>query len=67
MARNCLHDTAAKMYSGPKVDAYSRELAAVAQINVGLIQPVFPRRGEHIQGHGIFEGPCLMRHIRWDT
>ena len=39
-------------------------LTAVAQIGVGLVEPVFPRRIENIEVDGIFEGPGFVRNVR---
>src|SRR6267142_2258448 len=47
--------------------AACRVLAAVPQIVVCLVQPVFARGIEDIEVHGIFQCPGLVRHVRRDA
>ena len=39
-------------------------LATVAEVVVGLVEPVFARGVEDVQVHGIFEGPGFVGHVR---
>src|SRR5712692_6187010 len=42
-------------------------LAAVAQVVVGFVEPVFARRIENVEVHSVFEGPGFVGHVRGDT
>src|SRR5437016_12465920 len=44
-----------------------RTLTTMSQIVVGLVQPVFARRIEDVQVHGVFERPGLVGHVRRDA
>src|SRR5438477_7546397 len=45
----------------------SWELAAVAEIVVGLVEPVFAGRRENVQVEGVFESPGLVGHVGGDA
>src|SRR6185437_16001240 len=53
-ARLCLRDR----------DSWS---ALLAQVCVGLVEPVLARRREHVEVERILQGFCLVRQSGWDV